>query len=164
MKDPTDSNTTHKRLLRSALFYLKYRFRTEFEMTSYLQRKVVHASIGEIQGVISELKSQNFVNDERFTHEWIAAQLRKGKGPYYVNKQLRKLRVDPIIINQALDNIDDKDQINAAKEIVYKKSHLFNKLNNIRKRLKIKQYLFNNGFSPQIIREVIDDLLIQGVE
>ena len=160
MKDFVDSNTTHKRLYQVAIFYLKFRFRTEFEMTSYLQRKVIHASKDEIQKAIYELKAQNLINDERFAQEWIAAKLRKGKGPYFINKQLKRLGIDSIIINQAIDDIDEVDQLDAAKKIIQKKRSMFNKLNNTKKRLKIRQYLFNNGFSSQVIRKTIDDLLV----
>ena len=127
-------------------------------MRNYLQKKVPSASAENIDHIISNLSDQNLINDERFISEWISSQINKGKGPFYIKQQLIRLGLNADIIKTALDQVDIRSQIVAAKKLIGKKSHLFNKLNKKQHIMKIKSYLYNKGYSSQVIVKTIDDL------
>ena len=154
----------HKHLLKSSLHYLKYRSRSKHEMTTYLQKKYPSADSGSIKAIINKLEDLNLIDDSEFTVNWINAKINQGKGPYIINRQLRHFGIEGNIITEALSHIPQSIMINSAKRLIQKKSRLFNKLNISQKKSKIYKYLYNRGYPTQIISNVIDDIMGEGVK
>lgn len=151
-------NPQVKTLLNRALHYLKYRLRSEHEMRRYLATKYPSASKELINAVIGQLVELSFIDDLRFTQEWIRSRLNRGKGEHLYRRELNNMGVAEGIIDQVCQEVTTKTPVQKAKELIIKKERHFNKLNKFQRSQKIKQYLFHRGFSSQTIRAVIDDL------
>ena len=105
--------------------------------------------IGE---VIDKLIINNILDDERFAEMYLSSRARKGFGPKKIEMELGLRRVDSFVISNALEAYDDWIE-NAKKEL--KKKFKGIAPTDYQSKMKQKQFLFNRGFSTQIIERVL---------
>ena len=105
--------------------------------------------IGE---VIDKLVTNNILDDERFAEMYLNSRARKGFGPKKIEMELGSRRVDSFVISNALEAYDDWIE-NAKKEL--KKKFKGIAPTDYPSKMKQKQFLFNRGFSTQIIERVL---------
>ena len=145
------------KLFQSALRKLSYRNHSRSELETYLSRKIQTEDNALVDQTIQKLEQMDLINDNRFASEWARSRANKGKGDYLVKRELQQKGVDSQIIDSVLANIPEEIWFESAQLQLDKKSAKFNKLNQYQKKQKMKQYLFQRGFSSMIINTVIDD-------
>jgi SOS response regulatory protein OraA/RecX len=123
---------------------------------SYLQRKHIPLKIST--QIIEYLTRQKLIDDETFTQEFIRSKLNQGRGLHRIQLELKTKHINSDIISKQFNQIDIETVTQSARNIIHKKSRLFNKLNGYQKLNKIKQYLYQRGFDAQIIRAIIDEI------
>ena len=104
------------------------------------------------------------LDDEEFSKNWAQSRANKGKGEYIVTRELRLKGVSEININNAVDFVESDEWQRSARRQANKKMRKFSNLKDYQRKHKIKQYLYQRGFSPDTIDAVIDDLAVEGVE
>ena len=105
-----------------------------------------------IEDVVQKLVTNNILNDERFAEMYLNSRARKGFGPKKIEMELNSKKVDSSFIVSAIAEYDSWAE-NAENELLKKFKGV--KPNDFNSKMKQKQFLFNRGFSPQIIEQIL---------
>ena len=105
-----------------------------------------------IEDVVQKLVTNNILNDERFAEMYLNSRARKGFGPKKIEMELNSKKVDSSFIVSAIAEYDSWAE-NAENELLKKFKGV--KPNDFNSKMKQKQFLFNRGFSTQIIEQIL---------
>ena len=105
-----------------------------------------------IEDVAQKLVTNNILNDERFAEMYLNSRARKGFGPKKIEMELNSKKVDSSFIVSAIAEYDSWAE-NAENELLKKFKGV--KPNDFNSKMKQKQFLFNRGFSTQIIEQIL---------
>ena len=105
-----------------------------------------------IEEVLDKLIVNNILDDERFADMYINSRARKGFGPKKIEMELNSKHVESFIISSSLEAYDNWIE-NAKKELLKKFKGIVP--TDYQSKIKQKQFLFNRGFSTQIIDKVL---------
>lgn len=143
---------------QTALSYIGYKDRTKLEVTTRLEKGEFPAEI--IQKTISELEEKEYINDLRFAQRWVEIRSEtKPRGRYLLTLELKKKGIEDSVINDALTNIPDEEDL--AREFGEK---YMRKLSEVDREVFVKKMtgaLMRKGFSYSITKEVVGNLLLK---
>ena len=105
-----------------------------------------------IEQVLDKLSINNILDDERFTEMYLNSRARKGFGPKKIEMELYSKKVDSAFVNSAIEAYENWNE-NAANEL--QKKFKGNKPIDYQSKMKQKQFLYNRGFSSQIIEKIL---------
>lgn len=105
-----------------------------------------------IEDVAQKLVTNNILNDERFAEMYLNSRARKGFGPKKIEMELYSKKIDSSFIATAIAEYDNWAE-NAENELLKKFKGI--KPNDFNSKMKQKQFLFNRGFSTQIIEQIL---------
>lgn len=134
--------------------YISVRIRSTYEIREYLKRKEIDESL--IDTTIEKLQKNNLLNDEVFTKAFVNDKLNfTTMGPYRIEQELKKHKVESSIIYKYISNIeDDKIDEKINKQIV-KSLKSSKKKQNLRN--KIYTNLLSLGYSNEMILRNINN-------
>lgn len=145
--------TTYDKMLR----YATIRPRSEKEFNYWLKKHKVHKSIHE--ELFNRLKHLDLLDDEKFASWWIEQRQNfRPKSKRVLVQELRMKGIDRDVINKVLKN-SSIDELKVAKDLVNKKKYKWEKFDGFEKRKKTYGYLAQKGFSSEVIREIISDIV-----
>lgn len=135
--------------------FLKIRPRSELEIRQKLKYKKFSES--EINKQISNLKKQDIINDKRFAQFWINYRTEyKIRGKKFIEFELKQKGIKKEIIDDLLQNYNEAESI---LEIAREKYQLLKNENPIKRKQKLFGYLLRRGFSYDIARNAINDII-----
>ena len=105
-----------------------------------------------IKDVVQKLVTNNILNDERFAEMYLNSRARKGFGPKKIEMELNFKKVDSSFIAIAIAEYESWTE-NAQNELLKKFKGI--KPTDYNSKMKQKQFLFNRGFSSQIIERIL---------
>ena len=105
-----------------------------------------------IEDVAQKLVTNNILNDERFAEMYLNSRARKGFGPKKIEMELHSKKIDSSFIVTVIAEYDNWVE-NAESELLKKFKGI--KPNDFNSKMKQKQFLFNRGFSTQIIEQIL---------
>jgi regulatory protein len=105
-----------------------------------------------IEEALDKLLLNNILDDERFAEMYLNARARKGFGPKKIEMELYSKKVYPIFISNAIEAYESWIE-NAENEL--KKKFKGIEPIDYKSKMKQKQFLFNRGFSTQIIEQIL---------
>ena len=105
-----------------------------------------------IEEALDKLVLNNILDDERFVEMYLNARARKGFGPKKIEMELYSKKVDSMLIGNAIEAYESWTE-NAENELKKKFKGL--KPTDYQSKMKQKQFLFNRGFSTQIIERIL---------
>lgn len=143
--------------LSRAIFFLKFRPRSEAEVREYLLKK--GAGKEDTETVIEKLKKIRLVDDREFIHWWVERRDRaKPKASRVLAYELKQLGVGEELIKEVLGDQreTDRERARRAAEKVWPK---YEKLEEKQGRERLLAYLSRRGFSWDSIRSVVDALV-----
>jgi len=145
----------HEKALQSALRYLSFRNRSEYEVSKKMSEKgFAHQ---EIETVIKELKAKNYLGDNKFAKEWVENRTAtKPRGRRLLINELRQKRVNDEEIQNAMEGLVEEEEL--ASKAVEKITNRMMPLEKNQFRKKISDYLFRRGFSYDVISKTVDYL------
>ena len=136
-----------------ALSYIEYKLRSKKEIHSYLERKDFPNDI--ILKVIKDIEALGYINDRLYTKAFISDKINfTNHGPYKIKGELLSNGIDESIIDEELDNIDENIYKEKITKLIEKKKKTNDKPLSIFKS-KIIEYLYNLGYSKELINEVL---------
>ena len=143
-----------------ALKTLKRTIKTKEEIIKLLKEKKYNKT--SIEFAIKTLEKQGYLNDKNYAKSYVHnAIITSNKGPKKIEQELIKKGVTSLDYNEALEeftNVLEKEKIEKLISKKIKSNH--NKSAKILKQ-KIELDLINNGFSKDIIKEVLNYLNIE---
>lgn len=133
---------------------LGYRFRSSYEIESYLQRKAFSAET--ISRVMAEMRQVGYIDDIRFADEYMALCVRRGYGPRRAWSRLREKGVDRRIIESRIDSHFDPDtDLRRAKEILEKRTGPGDDTSDSRWIRRQAAFLKQRGFNDGLILNLL---------
>lgn len=145
---------TKKELERAkAIAYrmLAVRWRSTGEIIRKLKTKGIAPLI--IEQTIAQLSEYEYLNDNRFARLWVENRNRlKPMGKRRLQQELAEKGVSTQIIGQILSEIESGDEETLARSLVEKKLIRNGELN----QKKMEQFLLRRGFSPGVVRKVLE--------
>lgn len=134
--------------------YISLRIRSAYEIREYLRKKQIEEPLIEL--TIDKLNKNNLLNDEKFTSAFINDKLNfTTMGPYRIEQELKKHKIDSSIIYKYLSNIDDETIDNKINKQITKLIKSNKKKQNIRN--KIYTNLLSLGYSNEMILRNINN-------
>ena len=105
-----------------------------------------------IEEALDKLIANKILDDERFAEMYLNSRARKGFGPKKIEMELYSKKVDSFLIANAIEAYESWNE-NAENEL--KKKFKGIQPTDYQSKMKQKQFLFNRGFSSQIIERIL---------
>lgn len=113
----------------------------------------------EVEEIISDLISENFLNEARFAIQFAGGHFRiKGWGKLKINHALQQKRVSPINIKAALKAIDLDDYQKTLQQLALKKWNSLKGERGLSRMAKTQAFLHQRGFEPDLFRPIVQAL------
>lgn len=147
-------NRSPKQELEKIKLWCAYQERSHNEARLKLQKAGLKEN--EIANCITELISENYLNEERFAKAFAGGKFRiKHWGRIKIKNDLKKHRVSEINIRQALQSIDEKEYIQTLRNLIQKKIKTSGSRQSLTVKAAVYRYLISKGFEPELVMEQI---------
>lgn len=135
--------------------YCAYQERTHQEVRDKLYMLGLYRD--EVEEVLTELISENYVNEERFARTFASGKFRlKHWGRIKIIYELKHRNISPYCIDKAMKEIPDEEYEKVTKQLIDKKISNMSGEDFIIKN-KIARYLINKGFEPEIVWPILNN-------
>ena len=110
----------------------------------------------EVEEVISELISTNFLNEERFAHAYTSGKFNIKKwGKLKIKQGLKLKKVPDKLIQKALNGIEMEQYLAVLLSTAEKKEATITEKDTLKKKYKLISYLQSKGFENDLIFDVL---------
>lgn len=147
------------KILQKVYRLLSWRDRSEKEIRDFLQRKKVE----NIDEVINQLKEQGYIDDEKFSREWVQSRRRsKQKGSKAIRLELLQKGIDREIIERVISRqLSDVREEEIAEKALEKKVRIWKNLEPDEFRKKATDFLMRKGFEYGVVKATVDKFLLK---
>ncbi|WP_164122148.1 MULTISPECIES: regulatory protein RecX [Sphingobacterium] len=136
--------------------YCAYQERSQQEVRDKLHNWGLH--IEDVEQIISDLISTNFLNEERFAKAFTQGKFRiKGWGKIKIQQHLKVKRVSAPLIKIALQQIDLDDYEQKLTDLIQRKVGDNLSQLSLAERAKLVRYLQSKGYENSLIFEKIKE-------
>ena len=142
--------------IEKARKYCAYQERAHSEV----RKKLYEWGMNEehVEGIISKLITEGFINEERFAVTFARGKFRIKKwGKNRIKAELKKRKITEYCINKALSEIDRKEYLKTLKEVILKKEKEIKEKNKLKRKNKLAQYTISRGFEPELVWNLINN-------
>lgn len=130
--------------------YCAYQERAQQEVRDKLYEWGLHQQ--DIENIISDLISENFLNEERFAKAYVLGKFRmKGWGKVKIKQHLKAKRISEPLIRIAMREIDLDDYEAKLDELISKKKTEFSTKLTLAEKAKLVRFLQSRGFESDLI-------------
>ncbi|MBK7183349.1 MAG: RecX family transcriptional regulator [Bacteroidetes bacterium] len=152
-KKPKKKLTPNQALIKAQMS-CAYQERCQQEMRDKLYEWGLHSN--EVENIIADLISTNFLNEERFAKAFAGGKFRIKKwGKVKIKIELKKRKISDYCIRKGLAEIDEKEYINTLKDVISKKLKENAKGKIQIRNYKAAQYAQSRGFEGDLIWDII---------
>ena len=143
-----------KRAYEAALDMLSDRDMTASGLVTGLVRKGFLRPVAE--SVCGRLAENRLIDDKRFAERYVELRQDGQVGRYALKRKLRAKGIDEDTANEALGQLDDAAQLEAATGLARRLARRYVSLESYAARGKLSQALARRGYSWDIVREAIE--------
>lgn len=149
-----DTDNYKEKIYNKCIKYISVRIRSKYEIEEYLKRNQIEKQTSII--IIDKLQQNNLLNDEEFTKAFIHDKINfTTMGPYRIEKELQKHKIDSYIISTYLNQISPEIIDNKINKYIQKQLKATKKNQNIRNKIYLN--LLNLGYSNEMILRNINN-------
>lgn len=113
----------------------------------------------EVEEIISDLITDNFLNEERFANLFTGGHFRiKQWGKSKIQYALQQKRVSPVNIKKALKTIDPDDYNSTLLFLAKKKWNSLQGDRGLSRMAKTQAFLYQRGFESALIQPILQQL------
>ena len=114
----------------------------------------------EVETLLSQLIEENYLNEERYAIAFAGGKFRmKQWGRIKIKYELQQKRVSAYCIKKSLQAISEDDYQATLKKLAQAKlATLKSEKNIFVKRTKLRNYLMQKGYEPNLIMEIVKDI------
>ena len=137
-------------ILQKMQNFCAYRDRSEKEVRQKLHSFGQSESTNE--EIIQFLKNDRFIDDERFTENYVRSKFRSAQwGKIKIKSQLQLKGIRNTVIQQHLDSIEEESYLDTLKDTIAKwlRTHATDK----DCKAKLYRFLLSRGFENEVIME-----------
>lgn len=143
-----------KQALAKAEHFCAYQERSQQELRYKLLDWGLRGDL--LEEVLSELIIGNFLNEERFAHQYVSGKFNIKKwGRLKIKQGLKQKGVPAKLIQKALYGLNDDDYLQTLTEIAQKKHATLTEKDKLKKQMKLVAYLQSRGFETDLILVVL---------
>lgn len=151
-----------QKAFQSAVNYLSYRIRSEYEVVSYLAEKEWEQAV--IDEVMHKLRDYKYVNDEEYANAYVRTQINVSKkGPDVIRTELINKGISEKDRQTALSQYTDDLQRENAEEWASKTLNK-SKGSNKEARQKSIQFIVRKGFSMSLAKSVTEKIAVDDMD
>jgi regulatory protein len=153
MKD----SLTVKEAIQKIELYCAYQERCHEEVISKLWTMKMNSD--EIDQIITNLISSNFLNEERFACSFARGKHRiKRWGKIRITNELKARKINQTLINIALKEITADEYQDTFQYLSNKHWESIRETNHLKKRQKFCDYMLRRGFESNLIYDKVKEL------
>ncbi len=160
------SQDFYQSLLNAAFRFVSYRPRSAKEIHDFLGGKLKRwnvAGSATLTKVLKRLEELNYIDDRKFAEWWVDQRNAfRPKGLALLSRELYQKGVSRSLIEEVLSSRTGSE-LEAAKIVAAKKFKLLGRLTTREQQKKLYGLLGRRGFSPDVIRNVVDEVTSKGV-
>jgi regulatory protein len=144
--------------LQKAKHYCAYQERCHSEVKEKLYSFGMNKK--EVDELLSELISENYLNEERFAILYAGGKFRiKQWGKIKIKYSLKQKQISEYCIKKALAAIDERDYNKTLEKLFDQKLKTLKAEKNIfTKKRKLQDYLMQKGFENDLLRKLIAEI------
>ncbi|GIO66903.1 regulatory protein RecX [Paenibacillus cookii] len=140
-----------------ALKYLERKQRTKKELAERLRQKDFGQAVTE--QALDRLEREGLINDELYAKQWAEQRISsQKKGRAWVKQELRQKGVDSLLISEALAEVSEEQEFESCLAVGRKKWRQ-TRGECMDKKRKTGAFLMRRGFSGELVRKVINELV-----
>ncbi len=110
----------------------------------------------DVENIIAQLVSENFVNEERFAIAFAGGKFRIKKwGKIKIRQELKAKRVSDYCIKKGMEQIEDTEYIKTLKRLLVLKTKLITEKNHLKKKQKLVRYALGKGYEQDIVFDIL---------
>ena len=114
----------------------------------------------DVNVLISDLISKNFIDEERFAETYASGKFRIKKwGKVKIIRELKARNISDYSIKKGIAGIDDETYLETLKSLANKKLLLLKSGNKWEKNAKLKRYLSSKGYESDLIYAVLKEFI-----
>lgn len=148
---------TAEAALTRARKYCSYQERCSSQVTEWLKRLGMTDKQAVL--IISDLKKDNFIDDERYARAFARGKLRNnGWGRRKILQGLRACSLTDEIVNTGLQEIDDDEYHNLVERLIERRIKSATSEGELTYTLKLRimTWAYSRGFEKELIKEIIE--------
>jgi regulatory protein len=142
--------------LEKARKYCAYQERCQQEVRNKLFQWKLRSE--QVEGIIAELITEGFLNEERFAEEFARGKFGIKKwGRQKIKMELKQRKVSDYCIKNALGKIDEEDYKKELVKIIKKKIRDIKDTEQFSLKNKLGRYAIQKGYESEIVWEILND-------
>jgi regulatory protein len=115
---------------------------------------------GDIDWVIDQLKSDQFIDEERYAGFFVRDRFRlSGWGRIKISFALRQKQIPGNIIASQLESINSEEYTEKLRKILRVKNQKLEEGDDYKRKMKLMAFASQRGFEPDLIHKVVETLL-----
>jgi regulatory protein len=147
----------HEKLLAKMRRYCAYRERCSAEILDKMYS--YEASTDEKQEILDQLKSEDYLNDERYAQAVVTGKFRQNRwGRRKIRARLIEKGIKNSIIDRAIDEIDEDNYTNTLRTMLQKQIEFHQYRNNMEHRQRLVRFAQAKGYEYEVVNSVISTL------
>jgi regulatory protein len=151
----SESPSEKKIIRKKAMDYLSRREHSRYELYKKISAHNFDRDL--INQELDLLIEDGLLSDERFVETFIYFRKKKGKGPLKISSELRDRGADESLINKYIEEIENSEWLDSAKQVAEKKLGNNQQLD-YDNQLKMMKFLNNRGFTIDQVKITIKKL------
>lgn len=135
--------------------YCAYQERSHKQV--YDKCRMLGLSEEEANELLVDLIRSNFLNEERFANAYVKGKFNiKQWGKQKINQGLKLAGVQPKLIQENLDKIEDEKYIQTIVKLANKKMSTIKGGTEFERKIKVQRYLLSKGYSLNEIQRALN--------
>jgi len=156
--EPVSEEKAGKRASNVSMHQLARRGMSRWELEQVLAKREIEPEVAAAE--LDRLESVGLLDDAAlavtlvYTHH-----TRKGLGRSAIEQELKRRHIDPVIIEDALEEIADDDELERATELAVKRIGQLSSYDDETAKRRLHGFLARKGYSSDVVRRAMDAAL-----
>ena len=140
--------------------YCAYQDRCHQEVRTKLINLGIYGNI--LEEIISELISDNFLNEESFARSFARGKFRMRRwGKNRIVNELKFRKITDYCIRKAMTEIDDEEYLQTLHEVIQKKKKHLREKDPFKANNKIAKYAIGRGFESELVWKKVKEMQVK---
>ena len=110
--------------------------------------------------IISELITENYLNEERFAIAYTRGKHRINKwGRNKIIRELKQRNISTYLINKSLEEIIETEYLSTLRHLLEEKNKTVKAKNIFERKKKLISYAYRKGYENELITEIVEEIL-----
>jgi regulatory protein len=152
---PQAEEKSGKRASNVSMHQLARRGMSRWELEQVLAKREIEPEVAAAE--LDRLESVGLLDDAALAVTLVYTQhTRKGLGRSAIEQELKRRHIDPVIIEDALEEIADDDELERATELAVKRIGQMSSYDDETVKRRLHGFLARKGYSSDVVRKAMD--------